>query len=97
LKGIPVNNQKINIIATLDTTFTVSGDKQQVSIINGHGQTTLNLTSFNDAIVNKLFGFPLTIEKITPVSQNQIKVTGLVHWTEAISDFALKDNINVLG
>lgn len=96
LKGIPVDNQKINIIATLDTTFTVSGDKQQTTIANGHGQTTLNLTSFADAIVNKLYGFPLTIEKITPVSQNQIKVTGLVHWTEAISDFSLKDNIKVL-
>lgn len=96
LKGIPVDNQKINIIATLDTSFTVSGDKQQVSIIKGQGQTTLNLTSFANAIVNKLYGFPLTIEKITPVSQNQIKVTGLVHWTEAISDFALKDNIKVL-
>ena len=96
LKGIPVDNQKINIIATLDTSFTVSGDKQQVLISKGQGQTTLNLTSFKDVIVNKLYGFPLTIEKITPVSQNQIKVTGLVHWTEAISDFTLKDNIKVL-
>ena len=96
LQGIPVDNQKINIIATLDTTFTVSGDKQQASIINGHAQTDLNLTSFSNAIVNKLYGFPLTVEKITPAGNNQIKVTGLVHWTEAISDFTLKEDIKVL-
>jgi len=96
LQGIPVYNQKINIIATLDTTFTVSGDKQQASIINGHAQTDLNLTSFSNAIVNKLYGFPLTVEKITPAGNNQIKVTGLVHWTEAISDFTLKEDIKVL-
>lgn len=96
LQGIPVDNQKINIIATLDTTFTVSGDKQQASIINGQAQTDLNLTSFSNAIVNKLFGFPLTVEKITPAGNNQIKVTGLVHWTEAISDFTLKEDIKVL-
>jgi hypothetical protein len=96
LRGVPVNNQKINIIATLDTTFTVSGDKQQATIVNGHAQTDLNLTSFSNAIVNKLFGFPLTVEKITPAGNNQIKVTGLVHWTEAISDFTLKEDIKVL-
>ncbi|HNW50350.1 MAG TPA: hypothetical protein PKH79_04655, partial [Prolixibacteraceae bacterium] len=96
LQGVPVNNQKINIIATLDTTFTVSGDKQQASIVNGHAQTDLNLKSFGNAIVNKLFGFPLTVEKITPVDSTQIKVTGLVHWTESISDFALKDDNKVL-
>jgi len=96
LQGVPVDNKKVNIIATLDTTFTVSGDKQQANIVNGHAQTDLNLTSFSDAIVNKLFGFPLTVEKIIPVNSNQIKVTGLVHWTEALSDFALNDNIKVL-
>jgi TANFOR domain-containing protein len=96
LQGIPVDNQKINIIATLDTTYTVSGDKQQANIVNGHAQTDLNLTSYGNAVVNKLYGFPLTIEKITPVNSNQIKVTGLVQWTEALSDFTLKDNNKVL-
>lgn len=96
LKGVPVNNQKINVIATIDTTFTVSGDKQQADIKNGNAQLDLNLTSFGTALVNKLYGFPLTVEKITPVSQSQIKVTGLVHWTEAISDFTLNEINKVL-
>ncbi len=96
LQGVPVNNQKINVIATLDTTFTVSGDKQQANIVNRNAITNLNLTLFNGPVINKLYGFPLTVEKITPVSQNQVKVTGLVHWTEAISDFKLKEDTKLL-
>lgn len=93
LRGVPVNNQQINIRATLDTTFTVSGDMQQVSIKNGKAVSDLNLTGFNQAIINKIYGFPLTIEKITPVNgnSNQVKVSGLVHWTQAISDFKLNE------
>jgi len=93
LHGVPVNNQKINIRATLDTTFTVSGDIQVADIKNNTATTNLNLVSFSQAVINKIYGFPLTVEKITPVSgnSNQVKVTGLVHWTEAISDFKLKE------
>ncbi len=96
LQGVPVNNQKINVIATLDTTFTVAGDKQQVNIQAGSAQLNFNLKSYNNALVNKLYGFPLTVEKIEPVNSKQIKVTGLVHWTEAISDFKLNDDNKVL-
>ncbi len=96
LQGIPVNNQKVNLLATLDTTFTVSGDQQQVNIQNGTGTSNLELKSFGQAMVNKLYGFPLTVEKLTPVNENQIKVTGLVHWTEAISDFGLEEVNKVL-
>ena len=96
LKGVPVNNQKINVIATIDTTFTVSGDKQQADIKNGSAQLDLNLTSYSGALVNKLYGFPLTVEKITSINPSQIKVTGLVHWTEAISDFKLNEINKVL-
>lgn len=93
LYGVPVNNQKINIRATLDTTFTVSGDLQVADIKNNTATTNLNLTSFTQAVINKIYGFPLTVEKITPVNgnANQVKVSGLVHWTEAISDFKLNE------
>lgn len=96
LQGIPVDNQKVNLLATLDTTFTVSGDQQQVTIQNGTGTSNLELKSFGQAVVNKLYGFPLTVEKLTPVNENKIKVTGLVHWTEAISDFGLEEVNKVL-
>ncbi len=96
LQGVPVNNQKINVLATLDTTFTVSGDKQQANILSGKATANLNLTSYSNALVNKLWGFPLTVEKITPVTQNRIKVTGLVHCNEAITDFKFKEDIQLL-
>jgi len=96
LRGIPVNNQTVNIIATLDTTFTVSGDKQQAKLYNGTATTDLNLKSFGGGLINKLYGFPLTVESINPVSSNQVRVTGLVNWMESISDFKLIDGNKAL-
>ena len=96
LMGVPIDNQKINIIATIDTSFTVSGDKKEANILNGSAITDLNLTRFDIATIDRLFGFPLTVEKITPVSNNKVQVTGLVHWTEALSDFNLEEVNKVL-
>ncbi len=56
----------------------------------------LNLKAYSQAIINKIYGFPLTVEEINPVNSKQVKVTGLVHWTEAISDFSLKEVNKVL-
>jgi TANFOR domain-containing protein len=96
LRGVPVDNQEINIRATLDTTFTVVGDKQSASIKSGKAVADLNLKSYSQAVINKIYGFPLTIESLTPVSAKQVKVTGLIHWTEAISDFSLEEVNKVL-
>lgn len=91
LRGVPVDNQQINIRATLDTAFTVSGDKQPADIKQGKATANLNLKGYKDMVLNKIYGFPLTVENITPVNSSQVKVTGLVHWTEALSDFKLKE------
>jgi TANFOR domain-containing protein len=96
LRGVPVDNQEIFIRATLDTTFTVAGDKQSASIKAGKAVVDLNLKSYNQAVINKIYGFPLTVESLTPVNANQVKVTGLIHWTEAISDFSLNEVNKVL-
>ncbi len=96
LRGVPVDNQEINIRATLDTTFTVVGDKQLASIKSGKAVADLNLKAYNQAVINKIYGFPLTVESIIPVTPKQVKVTGLIHWTEAISDFSLKEVNKVL-
>ena len=96
LRGVPVNNQDINIRATLDTTFTVVGDKQLASIKSGKAVADLNLKAYNQAVINKIYGFPLTVESLTPVNSKQVKVTGLIHWTEAISDFSLEEVNKVL-
>lgn len=39
LRGVPVDNQQIDIRATLDTAFTVSGDKQPADIKQGKATT----------------------------------------------------------
>ena len=91
LRGVPVNNQEIFIRATLDTTFTVAGDRQSASIKSGKAVVDMNLKSYNQAVINKIYGFPLTVESLTPVNSKQVKVTGLIHWTEAVSDFSLTE------
>ncbi len=96
LRGVPVDNQDVAVRATLDTTFTVAGDKQTAAIKLGKAVLDLNLKSYSQAIINKIYGFPLTVEEINPVNSKQVKVTGLVHWTEAISDFSLKEVNKVL-
>lgn len=96
LRGVPVDNQEISIRATLDTTFTVAGDKQSASIKAGKAVVDLNLKSYSQAVINKIYGFPLTVESLTPVNSKQVKVTGLIHWTEAVSDFALNEVNKVL-
>ncbi len=96
LLGVPVNNQDINIRATLDTTFTVVGDKQTASIKGGKAVADLNLKSYNQAVINKIYGFPLTVESLTHVNSKQVKVTGLIRWTEAVSDFSLNEVNKVL-
>ena len=96
LQGVPVDNQTIAIIATLDTTFTVNGDNQKAVIKGKSAVTNLALTSFKKVRINSLFGFPLTVEKITQVNDKQVKVNGLVQWTKAISNFNLEEVNEVL-
>src|SRR5690606_16067241 len=69
LRGVPVDNQEIFVRATLDTTFTVAGDKQPASIKGGKAVADLNLKSYSQAVINKIYGFPLTVESLTPVNQ----------------------------
>jgi len=98
LRGVPVNNQKIYIHATLDTSFTVNGDIQPADIKNKTAVTNLALTSFKGMYVNNIYGFPLTVEKIVPLNadSSEAKVTGVVHWSKAISDFSLDEGNQVM-
>ena len=98
LKGVPVNNQKIYLHATLDTCFTVNGDIQPADIKNNTATCNLTLSSFKAMFVNNIYGFPLTVEKITPLNADSslAKVTGIVHWSKAISNFALEEGNQVM-
>lgn len=91
LRGIPVNNKKVNLHAVLDTTFTVEGDKRLVEIANGRGSADFTLKKFGDYAINKVFGFPLTVEKIEKVNADRVKVTGTINWTYGISKFKMKE------
>ena len=92
LHGVPVNNQNIDVLATLDTSFAVNGDRQKAIIINKKAVTNFSLTGYRDLVINNLHGFPLTVEKITPTNNaNVVKVSGLVHWSESVSNFSLSE------
>ncbi|MEI6124046.1 MAG: hypothetical protein WCQ95_10520 [Bacteroidota bacterium] len=98
LRGVPVNNQEIYLHATIDTNFTVNGDLQNAKILNHSGSANFSLSSFKKMLVNNLFGFPLSVEKIVPVNSDSsiVKITGLVHWSKAISNFMLDETSQVL-
>ncbi|MGD0711687.1 MAG: hypothetical protein ABR968_10980, partial [Bacteroidales bacterium] len=98
LKGVPVDNQTIYLHATLDTSFTVNGDIEPANIKNKTAITNLALTNYKAMFVNNIYGFPLTVEKIVPTNadSSQANVTGVVHWSKAISDFSLDEGNQVM-
>jgi hypothetical protein len=92
LHGVPVNNQNIDVLATLDTNFAVNGDREKAAIINKKAVTNFSLTGYRDLVINNLHGFPLTVEKITPTANaDEVKVSGLVHWSQSVSNFSLNE------
>ncbi|MBX2888326.1 MAG: hypothetical protein KF829_06705 [Ferruginibacter sp.] len=88
LAGLPVKTGSVQIVATLDTNFTVSGDKKLVSFTAGKATADLNLKKFGDMEIKTVFGFPLQIEKIETTSdKNKVTVTGIVNLSAGHSDF----------
>lgn len=97
LNGVPVNNQKIRVHAVLDTSFTVNGDEQVAHIVQNKATVNLNLVSFKDMQITNVFGFPLTIEKITPFGNaGEVKVTGTIRWKKSISHFEWMEGNDIL-
>lgn len=87
LPGIPVNGGTVNIVSTLDTSFTVIGDKQVVNL-GSTGSVDLHLKSYQQMTIKTLFGFPLSIEKLEPTGTgNQVKISGKVDISKGVSDF----------
>ena len=99
LRGIPVNNSKVEVFATLDTSFTVIGASQQANIVDNVAQmVNLSLKKYEGMYINNLYGFPISIESLTPQNDGgkTVKVTGLVEWGAGISDFSVKDDYKQL-
>lgn len=87
LQGIPLNNGTVNIISTLDTGFTVIGDKQVVNM-SANSSVDLHLKTYQQMTIKTLFGFPLSIEKLEPTNTaNQVKISGKVDISKGSSDF----------
>jgi len=92
LRGVPVNNSTIDVLATLDAEFTVTGDSKKAAITDKKAENVnLALTKYNDMYINNLYGFPISIERIERIDANTAKVTGLVHWGAGISEFRVLD------
>lgn len=92
LHGVPVNNQNIDVLATLDTSFAVNGDREKAAIVNKKAITNFSLTGYRDLVINNLHGFPLTVEKITSTANSdEVKVSGLLHWSQSVSNFSLNE------
>ena len=92
LRGVPANNCKIVVLATLDTSFTVVGDSKQASIVNKTASNVnFSLKKYEGMYINNLYGFPLTVESLTPQGDQSVKVSGLVEWGVGMSDFRVKD------
>lgn len=88
LNGIPITKGSADIVATLDTSFTVVGDKKSVSLNSNGTIQNMTLKSYHEMLINSLYGFPLSVEKIEPAKKKgQVKVSGKVDISKGISDF----------
>ncbi|MEE1945415.1 hypothetical protein VRU48_09870 [Pedobacter sp. KR3-3] len=88
LTGIPIDPSKAYVIATLDTNFTVTGNKQLASS-NGANGPVLALTSLKGTLVKSLHGFPLSVEELKPGSNNEFLVTGVIDLTKGSTPFKI--------
>lgn len=87
IKGVPTDMVNLVVKATLDTSFAVSGDSKPVEVLPPKNNTkislkptNLELVSFKDLVLDKVFKYPFEIEKIVSKS-NEYLVTGLIDFT----------------
>jgi hypothetical protein len=83
LKGVPINPALVNVIASLDTNFTVIGDKKPGNNPN------LALTSFKQGLVKSLHGFPISVEEMKPNGVDLYKITGIVDLSKGATPFKM--------
>jgi len=104
ITGVPVFlAQQATITATLDTSFTVIGDRQ-VTIIKTDGggllgKADLNLKSDTALTIQSVFGFPISIEKMTR-AVGGVWVTGTIKLANGKSKFSLlpgNDVVRITG
>jgi hypothetical protein len=90
LRGVPIDPSKAFVIATLDTSFTVTGNRQPA--YKNAQDPVLTLTSLKGLLVKSVHGFPLAVEELKPAYLNdQFLVTGIVDLSKGSSQFKLND------
>ena len=78
IDGIPNISTGLIVHATLDTSFTTIGAKG--SMPPGGSTHTLNLEikAFEGPAINSLYGFPLSVESLTELKKDLVRVSGMV-------------------
>lgn len=89
--GIPKTEAKIRVFATLDTTFTVSGDMKMVKLSGLSTNVNFILTEIEGVKINNLYGFPLSVEKAELLENGNYKISGLVDITKGQTKFQWLD------
>jgi len=82
------NNVFVKVHATMmSPAATINGAEKDVQILNKTGKADFALSSFNGPLINSVFGFPLSVEKIEKTTDNNLKVTGIVDLSKNNSSF----------
>jgi len=88
IKGLPMaNNEFVNLHVTMAANVTVNGAARSVQIIDRAATADFFLNSFDGPLINNVYGFPLSVERIKKLPDNKLEVTGIVDLSKNNSAF----------
>ncbi|MDR6785325.1 hypothetical protein [Pedobacter africanus] len=88
IKGLPMaNNEYVTLHVTMASNVTVNGAARPVQIINKAANADFALNTFDGPLINQVYGFPLSVEKIKKLPDNKVLVTGIVDLSKNNSAF----------
>lgn len=88
IKGLPTADKEyVNLHVTMTANVTVNGAVRSVQIINKAASADFALTSFDGPLINNVYGFPLSVERIKKLPNNKLEVTGIVDLSKNNSAF----------
>jgi len=88
IKGLPTaNNEYVTVHVTMAANVTVNGAVRPVQIINKAANADFALNTFDGPLINQVYGFPLSVEKIKKLPGNKVQVTGIVDLSKNNSSF----------
>ncbi len=91
IKGLPTANYEfVKVYATMSSenpNVMVNGAYKNIQILNKMGTADFVLSTFDGPVINNVYGFPLSVEKIEKVPGDKVKVTGVVDLSKNNSSF----------